>query len=128
MPKTVACLVLFVPFHSFVASGEGIVLCVGDSGHQRIERASAPCCVSSPSTREAGMGWSGDDPCGPCTDYAGAGAAVSSDPSRSHRHRDCVSLDLSTGMEPTLFPEAAMRRASLGERRIAARTHSPLRV
>ena len=43
MAKPVAFIAVFLVLHAFAGAGEGTVLCVGESGHQRIELANAAC-------------------------------------------------------------------------------------
>jgi len=129
MPRPVAIFALSLAVHAFAGSGEGTVLCVGDSGHQRIEPATATCCIDPPSGRESGRGWSGDGPCGPCTDYPNASAALSSD-SRARSNRDHGLLESARACRaPELFLEASFltRRSRPGEH-LSARIPSTLRV
>ena len=129
MPKRVAVLAIFLAFQGFATLGEGAVLCVGDSGHQRIEVASAACCLTSPSGGTGGTGWSAESPCGPCVDFPYASGSLSANASRTQRDHEVGPLELTRiCVLPEPLREVLARPAASGERLLSARASSPLRV
>jgi hypothetical protein len=130
LSRLATCLALLLAVQASVARGESTVLCVEDSGMQRIELASSACCVGAPLEGRERIRWSAEDPCGPCNDYPIAGAAMISDASGGRHLGACLSLAMArrTGLETSPLREFALHLARPGERMTSLRTSSPLRV